>query len=183
MLFTSSAIYQQWLHWSVVTNAPELQLWHFKYGIKFERDSSKFFQTVYCSPTQASSKTARSKMWILESVKNGVNDTDIISCADKQTFGADIKVPTDIVGCTESKSVRCLYRILLMWSVKCQITLFSRNSHFWYPNLCVPDYELCSLTAHKVKETFMLCFCCRITFTTNLESTSRAVSWRSCKCH
>ena len=35
-------------------------------------------------------------------------------CADKQTFGADIKVPIDVDGCVESKSVRCLYRILFM---------------------------------------------------------------------
>ena len=40
---------------------------------------------------------------------NGINDVDVMHCANKQMLGADIKVPIDVDGCIESKSVRCLY--------------------------------------------------------------------------
>ena len=53
-------------------------------------------------------------MWLEESVKNEINDVDVICCADKQTIDADIKVTVDVDGCVESNSVRFLYQILLM---------------------------------------------------------------------
>lgn len=52
------------------------------------------------------------KMGIVESDKNGINAIDVNCCADKQTFGADIKVSIDIDGYVGSKSVRCLFRIV-----------------------------------------------------------------------
>ena len=43
-------------------------------------------------------------MSFLDVVKNGINDVDVIYCADKQTFGANIKVHFHVGGCVESKS-------------------------------------------------------------------------------
>lgn len=44
------------------------------------------------------------------SVKNGINDLDIIYYTDKLAF-VDNKVSIDVGGCIESKSARCLYGI------------------------------------------------------------------------
>ena len=43
-------------------------------------------------------------MSFLDVVKNEINDFDVIYCADKQTFDANIQVHFDVDGCVESKS-------------------------------------------------------------------------------
>ena len=42
------------------------------------------------------------KIDVLESIRNGISDAGVIYCADKQTFGAAIKVTIDANGCVLS---------------------------------------------------------------------------------
>ena len=44
-----------------------------------------------------------------ESVKNGINDVDVIYCAAKQAFRANIKRPIDDDVCVENKSLRFFF--------------------------------------------------------------------------
>ena len=61
--------------------------------------------------------------------------------------------------------------------VKCKMSnyVISEKSVFSDPSLCGSVFNLSCLTAHKVMEALILCFCCRKSFVAKLQLTLRAV--------
>lgn len=71
---------------------------------KLNIGSSKFFQTMFHDSQRPYPREI--KIWIVESFKIGINNPEIIHCADTQTFTADIEVSFDVDRCEENKCVR-----------------------------------------------------------------------------
>ena len=53
--------------------------------------------------------------------------------------------------------------------------VISHKLLFRDPNLCGSVFGLNCLTAHKVVQALIVCFCCRITFEAKLQLTLRAI--------
>ena len=67
--------------------------------------------------------------------------------------------------------------------VKCIMSnyVISKKLLFEDPNFCGPVLDLSCLTAHKVMEALIFCFCCSISFEAKLQLTLRALKIKKCK--